>query len=290
MLYYIYKIENLVNHKIYIGLTNNIERRKKRHFSDLRRNCHDNSFLQKEFNIYGENNFSFQQILQTDTDEKGISQYEKDYIEKYDSFRNGYNQNTGGNFGPANGGSHLTQKDIFNILSATEFMSRPGQVLSNYFNVSIQTISRIKNGVNHRQYYEEYYSLPLEKRKVIYNNFCNSTNFYHDKVNSTILKGIRKFSKEQIFTLLFNEELKRPIPLQRIGKLLNVDDGGLLKITQGQFYKDWHLDYSNLTFEEKKELVSLLSNWQQQIHETAGNPLESEKLQQKYEIWLSANV
>jgi len=44
-MYYIYKIENLKNHKVYIGLTNNLIRRKNRHFSDLRRNCHDNNFL-----------------------------------------------------------------------------------------------------------------------------------------------------------------------------------------------------------------------------------------------------
>lgn len=39
-----------------------------------------------------------------------------------------------------------------------------------------------------------------------------------------------------------------------------------------------------------KILVSLLSNWQQQIQEIAGNPLELEKLQHKYEIWLNVNV
>lgn len=35
-MYYIYKIENLLNHKKYIGLTNNIQRRRARHFTDLR--------------------------------------------------------------------------------------------------------------------------------------------------------------------------------------------------------------------------------------------------------------
>ena len=39
-----------------------------------------------------------------------------------------------------------------------------------------------------------------------------------------------------------------------------------------------------------KILVSLLSNWQQQIQEIAGNPLELEKLQHKYKIWLNVNV
>ena len=62
-MYYIYKIENLINHKTYIGLTNNIVRRRNRHFTDLRCNRHDNSFLQKEVNIFGLDNFSFEKFL-----------------------------------------------------------------------------------------------------------------------------------------------------------------------------------------------------------------------------------
>ena len=50
------------------------------------------------------------------------------------------------------------------------------------------------------------------------------------------------------------------------------------------------LNFFGQIFENKKEIVSLLSNWQKQTQEIAGNPLELEKLQHKYEIWLSANV
>lgn len=148
-MYYIYKIENLQNHKIYIGLTNNIARRRARHFTDLRCNRHDNSFLQKEFNIYGEKNFSFSIEFEGDITYEEIGEKEKEYIKKYDSYKNGYNQNEGGNFGPSNGGSHLTQSDIFNICAALEFCSRPGGVLSKMYEVSLTTISRIKNKVNH---------------------------------------------------------------------------------------------------------------------------------------------
>jgi len=148
-MYYIYKIENTENHKKYIGLTNNIVRRRNRHFNDLRRNKHDNSFLQKEFNIYGEKSFSFNIEFQGDVSYQEISNKEKEFIKYYDSYKNGYNQNEGGNFGPSNGGSHLIESDILTILSVLEFMSRPGQVLSDIFCVSRTTISRIKRGVNH---------------------------------------------------------------------------------------------------------------------------------------------
>ena len=116
-MYYIYKIENLVNHKKYIGLTNNIARRKCRHFGDLKRGVHDNQFLQKEYNIYGLENFSFTIEYQGDCPEYEIGEKEKEFIKKYDSYKNGYNQNEGGNFGASNGGTQLTQTDIFNILS-----------------------------------------------------------------------------------------------------------------------------------------------------------------------------
>ena len=75
-MYYIYKIENLINGKKYIGLTNNIVRRKSRHFTDLKYNHHDNNFLQKEYNIYGKNNFSFEIIFSGEVDYEIISDLE----------------------------------------------------------------------------------------------------------------------------------------------------------------------------------------------------------------------
>lgn len=75
-MYYIYKIENKINHKKYIGLTNNVARRRARHFTDLRYNHHDNHFLQKEFNIYGENNFSFNIEFVGDVSYQEISEKE----------------------------------------------------------------------------------------------------------------------------------------------------------------------------------------------------------------------
>jgi hypothetical protein len=91
MKYYIYKIENLVNHNKYIGLTNNIARRKHRHFSDLRYGHHDNSFLQEEYDKYGEENFSFNIEFEGDVSYQEISELEHEFVTRYDSYHNGYN-------------------------------------------------------------------------------------------------------------------------------------------------------------------------------------------------------
>lgn len=257
-MYYIYKIENLINHKKYIGLTNNIKRRKARHFTDLAHNRHDNSFLQQEYNYYGKENFSFTVEFAEDVSYATISEKEQEYIKKYDSYKNGYNQNEGGNFGPSNGGSHLTQQDIFNILSALEFCSRPGGVLSKMFNVSLTTISRIKKGENHIQYKQEYEQKSLEERKQIYQSFCNNYNFYNKKINQTILKSKRKLSKEQVFMILANYEFKI-IPITILANKLNLKSSySLFAIRDKESYKDYNNLYDKLNNEEKQKIVSQL--------------------------------
>lgn len=260
-MYYIYKIENLLNHKKYIGLTNNIARRRARHFTDLRCNRHDNSFLQKEFMRDGEENFSFEVVFKGNVTSEEIGEKEKYYIKLYDSYYNGYNQNEGGNFGPSNGGSHLTKSDIFNILSALQFMSRPGQILADIYDVTRTTISRIKRGENHSQIKEEYDSLPEDMKKSIYKIFCDSTNFYENKVNTTIIQSKRKLSKEQVFQIFLNEELGRPKTLRALMNKFSLDSSNTIyTILRGQSYKDYALEYSKLTKEQKEKLAQLLGN------------------------------
>lgn len=262
-MYYIYKIENLINNKKYIGLTNNLQRRRNRHFTDLRCNRHDNTFLQKEVNIYGLHNFSFEKIYEGNVSANEISELEKYYIQLYDSYYNGYNQNQGGNFGPSNGGSHLTKSDIFSICSALEFCSRPGAVLADIFDITTTTISRIKHKVNHCQIIEEYNTLPLEQRQDIYRIFCDSINFDEIKTHKTIIKNKRKLNQEQVFMIFVNEEFLI-IPKAYFCTKFNIASNTIYTIINHKSYQDYWLDYQKITNDEKQKLVSLLRNWQKQ--------------------------
>lgn len=258
MKYYIYKIENTINHKKYIGLTNNIVRRRGRHFTDLKRGVHDNSFLQKEYNIYGKDAFIFTIEFEGDVTLEVIGQLEEEYIAKFDSYRNGYNQNTGGHFGPSNGGSCLTQSDIFNILSALEFMSRPGQILADIYGVTRTTISRIKQGINHTQYKEEYDRLSLEERQEIYKIFCESSNFYEKKVATTIIQTKRRLTKDHVFMILYNNENKC-IPVKHLMRKIGVKSSNTIYcVLRGESYKDYALEYSKLLPQDKNYIASLL--------------------------------
>ncbi len=56
----IYTITNLVNNKIYVGKSVDYQRRLWDHKYELRKNIHNNRYLQRSFNKYGENSFEFE--------------------------------------------------------------------------------------------------------------------------------------------------------------------------------------------------------------------------------------
>ena len=92
----IYKIENLVNGKIYIGQSKQIRQRWTEHKKELRHNRHRNEYLQRAWNKYGEENFKHE-VLEL-CPEEDLDDMECYYIKLYDSFNNskGYNLTSGG--------------------------------------------------------------------------------------------------------------------------------------------------------------------------------------------------
>lgn len=90
----IYKIENLLNNKIYIGKTNDPIRRWKSHKSDYKK--YNNRYLYRAMNKYGLKNFIFE-VICSDIDDAEIDDYEIKYIKLFNSKApNGYNMTDGG--------------------------------------------------------------------------------------------------------------------------------------------------------------------------------------------------
>jgi len=66
----IYKITNTVTSDYYIGSSVNVYARTDRHKRDLRADRHANRFLQRSWNVYGEDAFSFDVIIYCDKENK----------------------------------------------------------------------------------------------------------------------------------------------------------------------------------------------------------------------------
>jgi group I intron endonuclease len=249
---YIYQIKNLINNKVYIGQTNDPERRKKRHFVDLRSGKHDNPHLQKAFFKYGEENFYFEILLQKECSQDEINQLEIEYIEKYNSYLDGYNCNRGGQ--QHNGfESKLKKEEILKIYAMLEFHKRPGTILGNWFDVSNTTISRINNNQSHSEYRSFYENMTALEREQLYISFCKELNV--EPQIQKINEAKRKCSREQVFLVYIYQEFgngKRNFLANDFGwKNYTVIDNIRKKIT----YKNYWELYQKITLREKITLL-----------------------------------
>lgn len=93
---YIYCITNKVNNKKYIGKTNDaVEQRFKEHCAAIENERDYNRPLYRAFRKYGLENFSVKQIDEADSEEL-LSKKEIYWIDKLNTYKNGYNATKGG--------------------------------------------------------------------------------------------------------------------------------------------------------------------------------------------------
>lgn len=95
----IYKIENLVNGKVYVGQSVDVACRRAHHLRDLRCNVHANNHLQRAYNLYGADSFSFNVIVKCDKSD--LNSLEVKWIEYYREISGVYNQTDGGGTAPS---------------------------------------------------------------------------------------------------------------------------------------------------------------------------------------------
>jgi group I intron endonuclease len=179
----IYSIVNNINNKKYIGQSRNIKRRIYNHKYELRKNKHFNKHLQRAWNKYGEEHFSFEVICECSTDE--INEKEKYYIELYDSFLNGYNNTEGG-------------EDSETMVEIGHRMAKIAEeVRKSTKNKCLECGNDTKNGYNSCCEKHKYYCPKCKKRKSTYLicNDCKITDIISNCENCG--KRIKKNSNRQ---------------------------------------------------------------------------------------------
>jgi group I intron endonuclease len=90
-MYSVYKIQNKINQKIYIGFTGNVPARKRFH----RGAYYVSGHLHRAIRKYGWENFTFDVIFESNDKDIALEK-EIYFIEQYDSYNSGYNNSIGG--------------------------------------------------------------------------------------------------------------------------------------------------------------------------------------------------
>lgn len=269
----IYKITNLINNKVYIGQSNNPERRFKQHCC----NC-EFSIISLSIKKYGKNNFSLKII---EKDIQNFNEREKFWIQYYSSNNRefGYNITDGGENPPISKGEknslskysnkciELIQKELINN-------DKTFQEISMDYNITVEYLSALNRGFARKN---ENFNYPLrengneiidkdiiciiikdliysqcsieeisKKRKISPSTIYDINNGTHINCLKSIKYPIReKYSRYSNYILSFiKKELKdKNYKMSQIEIMFNVSKSTLSRINNGIKFKDNKYSY-----------------------------------------------
>lgn len=150
----IYKVENLINGKIYIGqTTQNLNSRIYGHKRDSLR--FKNIKFYRATNKYGWDKFEFSIIDDKAKTLEELCSLEKYYIEKFDSYKNGYNSTTGGEISPM----------MFEESREKVSKALTGRIFTDEHKKNISESQLGKIGTPHTEEHKSYMSRIMQGRK-----------------------------------------------------------------------------------------------------------------------------
>ena len=164
----IYKIENKIDGKCYVGQSENISRRWRAHQSaafNPNANNYD-TILYRAIRKYGLDNFTFTVLAECEISQ--LDELEKQYIQQLNSMApNGYNLTAGGAESVCY--SKLTQNEVDAIIELLKKTDKSQEEIATQFNVSQKMISNINTGNSWIRCGLVY---PIRQKKKLY--FCET--------------------------------------------------------------------------------------------------------------------
>lgn len=140
----IYKYQNKINGHIYIGLSNNIQKRYQQHLYDASHQARACTGIDIAIRKYGIENFTFE-ILEL-CNEKDLNKREQYWINYYNSYHNGYNRTPGGR--SLRGSNHpraiLKEQDVWDIREKYRLGIKRSKVFAPYLKKGISKKCLIK--------------------------------------------------------------------------------------------------------------------------------------------------
>lgn len=217
----IYKIENLINHKIYIGQSTHIEIRWQEHCRPFAK-----SLIGKAIQKYGKENFSFE-ILEEVFDLSELNNLESKYIHQFNSLSpNGYNLifEDDQQHHQFNKYSYNTLQNIIKDIKDSNLSFKD---IALKYSLDLSMIYYINRGTYHTLPNEKY---PLRDIKISKNiNTCIDCGI---KIDAKAIRCQKCYNLYRQKNLPPREELKnliRTTPFTKIGEHFGVSDNAVRK-------------------------------------------------------------
>lgn len=200
----IYKITNLINQKVYVGLSRNCQRRWYDHRSKSKSSPKEEDLrkpLYLAMRKYGLENFSFE-IIEV-CEESLLSDREVFWIDKLDSYRNGYNATLGGDnisdsarlSGERHGMAKLKEKDV--IFCRKEYVkgSRSRDIWEDYYSdiITFAGFQKMWHGRTWKKVMPEVFEKKQHTRKRVDDELVDEILTYHKEKGTSIKKTSEHF-------------------------------------------------------------------------------------------------
>lgn len=229
----IYKIQNLINGKCYIGQSKNIQQRWKNHLYTTE-NSSDHSYnnpLYKSIRKYGIENFSFEVLEECLVSE--LNDKEKFYVQKYDSFFNGYNLTLGGD----SSAFAINKEKVIGIIKDLETTEMYHSEIADKWGISQEMVQ----GINTGRYWRQDREYPIQKcsidRKNIKQQYycCDCGKLVYrqsircKKCYQLYCRKAERPSRKEL------KDLIRTKSFLEIGRIFNVSDNAIRKWCDAEY-------------------------------------------------------
>lgn len=229
----IYKITNKINNKIYIGQSNDIQRRFKEHQT---KGSTSQIPLDIAIKKYGKENFEFEILEECSLEE--LNDKETFWILKFNAIENGYNCNLGGDqqgVGEHNSNSKLTEQDVIEIRQAYADHKRQKDVYEKFKNkISFGYFQNLWQGRSWGHIMPEVFTKE-NKEYYIYQNSKGSSGIYAQFTDEEIIAIRERYVNESAKSIY--EDYQDRVKFQTFQAIL------------------WGRTYTNLPIYKKKQKI-----------------------------------
>lgn len=232
----IYKIQNLLNNKVYVGQSNDILRRWRDHKNNaFNSNDHNyNTHLYRSIRKYGLQNFSFEILEECSTSE--LDAREIYWISYYNSFFEGYNLTMGGD----GSGSEVNKTRIISIIHELETTHKSHRQIAEENEISTEMVQGINSG--RYWHHDRVYPIQDPKAQFYRRGFLCDKSSQQKKIcadcgkeisaNATRCVECEKERRSKRPSNILREDLKlliRTKSFLEIGRMFGVSDNAIRK-------------------------------------------------------------